>query len=319
MTDPEVHRNLARMLDGKDVDAATAALSGVVARLVESCVDWPESFGPEQFGELVGGHALDTVNFVKATDREAAHVDEKYTRQKVEEVHDAVDSSRVVVLDGLEATEQRILDVIREGAEDEQGPTHLAHALLVGPLRHAGVTRGSRPCSAPRQRRRIASRRGGLSQHRFPPEQAEARASCRESAGERAALWIAQSGDVDRATAVLLEVAETRISRGARWGVESVARTLEGLLGNEGRWLVDALMSRMTWPEREDPALENLRVASERAMDGKANVRWVAAYVDLLSVQGQHELRHQGCIYREGPTASLGTSVDDRARPPRRP
>lgn len=287
-TEPEVHRNLGRMLDGEEVDSATAALSSVVARLVESCVDWPESFGPEQFGVLVGRHAFDTVNVVKATDREAAHVDEKYTREKVEGVHGAVDSSRVELLDGLQATERRIVDAFRERTEDHQHSTDLAHALLVGPLRHAGVLeevdRAQSVADAGELLRaaeaflEIASR---LSKRRLE--------LAAEGLQERAAIWIAQSGDVDRATAILLEVAETRISRGARWGVESVARTLGSLLGEEGRWLVDALMSRITWPERDGQALEHLRVASERARARKADVRWVAAYVDLLSVQGQHE------------------------------
>ena len=60
--EPEVHGSLGRMLDGEGVDAATAALADVVARLVESAVEWPESFGPQQFGVLVGHHLLETVN-----------------------------------------------------------------------------------------------------------------------------------------------------------------------------------------------------------------------------------------------------------------
>jgi tetratricopeptide (TPR) repeat protein len=287
-TEPEVHRELGRMLDGEDVDAATAALSRVVARLVESCIDWPESFAPEQLGVLVGRHALDTVNLVKATDREAAHIDAKYTRERVEAVREAVDTGGVELLDGLQATERRILDALRERTEDHTQPTDLAHALLVGPLRHAGVLeevdRAQGLADAGELLRaaeaflEIASR---LSKSRLE--------LAAEGLQERAAMWIAQSGDVDRATVILLDVAETRISRGARWGVESVARTLAGLLGEEGRWLVDALMARVTWPERESAALEHLRVASERATAGRADMRWVAAYVDLLSVQGQHE------------------------------
>lgn len=287
-TEPEVHRVLGRMLDGEDVNAATAALSSVVARLVETCVQWPETFGPEQFGALVGRHALDSVNSVKATDREAAHVDEKYTRERVDAVHDSLDSTRVEVVDVVQTTGQRILDALGASSAGKHQPTDLAHALLVGPLRHAGVLEevdhaqrlldAGDVLPAAEAMLEIAS---GLSKRRLE--------LAAEGLQETAAMWIAQSGDVSRATAILLEVAETRISRGARWGVESVARTLGGLLGDEGRWLVDALMSRMTWPERDDRALEHLRVASEHAMAGKADVRWVAAYVDLLSIQGQHK------------------------------
>ena len=43
---PKCTAVLGRMLDGEDVDAATAALADVVARLVEIAVEWPESFGP---------------------------------------------------------------------------------------------------------------------------------------------------------------------------------------------------------------------------------------------------------------------------------
>ena len=193
------------------------------------------------------------------------------------------------MVEGLQATERRILDALAASNADQDQPTDLAHALLVGPLRHAGVLDDVERAqglavagelrSAAESFLEIASNlgRGRLG-------------VAAEGLQETAAMWISQSGDVERATAILLDVAEGRISRGARWGVESIARTLGDLLGDERRWLVDALLARITWSERGDIALEHLRLASEHALAGEADLRWVAAYIDLLSVRGQHEL-----------------------------
>ena len=286
-TEPAVHGALALILDGEDVNAAVAALSQLVGRLTQSAIEWPAGFGAEQFGAIVGRHALDAADRVKATDRDAAHRDHKHTRQTVDEVRDAVQSSEENLLDSFEGGERRIIDAIRAGADDRRAPTDLAHALLVGPLRHVGA-------SEEVERAHKLAERGEL----VPAAEMYLEIANRldelklqfaaESLRERAAMLIAEAGDPSRAIDLLVGIAEARIDRGSRWGVESVAQVLAGLVG-EDRRLVDALVSRIAWPEQGQLALDRLRAAFEQKPGGDTDTRSVAAYIDLLSIQGQHQ------------------------------
>ncbi|HET6510327.1 MAG TPA: hypothetical protein VFG42_26270 [Baekduia sp.] len=83
-TSPDAQGALSLLLDGEDVPEAAAALAQITARLVADEVDWPDAFDARRFGALVAEHARASVNAVKATDRAAAHVDAKETREQVE-------------------------------------------------------------------------------------------------------------------------------------------------------------------------------------------------------------------------------------------
>ena len=74
--DPDVQGAVSSLLDGEDVVAAQDALAEAIARLSADVVEWPTGFGASEFGKLAAAHAASAVNEVKATDREAAHVDQ---------------------------------------------------------------------------------------------------------------------------------------------------------------------------------------------------------------------------------------------------
>lgn len=89
-TDPAVQGAIVLLLSGEQVDQARGALAELVARLMRNEVKWPEGFTAEQFGAIAAGHAVAAVNEVKATDRAAAHVDAKYTREQIDGLPDKV-------------------------------------------------------------------------------------------------------------------------------------------------------------------------------------------------------------------------------------
>jgi tetratricopeptide (TPR) repeat protein len=106
-TEPAVQGALALLLDGEEVKAAVAALSQLVARLAQGAVEWPADFGPRSFGSVVGRHALDAVHEVKATDRDAAHIDAKVTRETVNAVHETVVASKVSLVEKSDEHRQK--------------------------------------------------------------------------------------------------------------------------------------------------------------------------------------------------------------------
>jgi tetratricopeptide (TPR) repeat protein len=85
-TDPAARGALVLLLSGEQVESALAALAEVVGRLMQDSVSWPDGFTSGQFGTIVAGHALEAVNDVKASDRDAAHVDAKHTRERIEDL-----------------------------------------------------------------------------------------------------------------------------------------------------------------------------------------------------------------------------------------
>ncbi len=59
---------------------------------MSGAVTWPPDFRSSQFGEIVAGHVVDAVNVIKASDRSAAHVDAKHTRELVQGISDALNA-----------------------------------------------------------------------------------------------------------------------------------------------------------------------------------------------------------------------------------
>jgi tetratricopeptide (TPR) repeat protein len=92
--DPSAQGALALLLEGTEIAAAADALTQITARLVCDSVEWPAEFGADAFGGIVAAHAVESVGQVKATDREAAHVDAKYTRERIAELAHVVARDR---------------------------------------------------------------------------------------------------------------------------------------------------------------------------------------------------------------------------------
>ncbi len=82
-TQPSAQGALLMLLAGEETTAASAALAQVVAVTMRDAVAWPEDFSPERFGKIVADHAVEAVDAVKASDRDAARVQHKRTREQV--------------------------------------------------------------------------------------------------------------------------------------------------------------------------------------------------------------------------------------------
>ena len=88
--DPDVQDAVASLLDGADVAAAEDVLAQSIARLCRDVVEWPVGFDEIAFGKVTAAHAAAAVNEVKATDRDAAHVDHLVERELLLEIRAAV-------------------------------------------------------------------------------------------------------------------------------------------------------------------------------------------------------------------------------------
>lgn len=185
----------------------------------------------------------------------------------------------------VDAGFRRLRDATSRG--ESPRPGDLAHALVVGPLSHIGatddveaaenlVTEGN-ALAAAEKLLAVALR---LDQNQLHV--------AAETVRERAGYLLAEGGRRASAVDVLLEIAEARVARGSRWAVESLARTLEPLVGEE-RWIVEALVSRVAWPEQGPLALARLAAAAEASRDRLDHGRWLGAFVDLLSIHGGHQ------------------------------
>ena len=108
--DPVSQEALHALLVGTDSTAAQDALAERVRDLCRDTVEWSAGFSPDEFGKLAASVAQEAVSVVKATDREAAHVDHLVTR---------------------DAFRKELAEALRPS--DAQG--HEVGALLRGPLR----------------------------------------------------------------------------------------------------------------------------------------------------------------------------------------
>lgn len=289
-TEPTVQGALALLLDGEEVDAAAAALSQLVARLMQSVVEWPEGFGAESFGEVVARHALEAVNEVKATDREAAHVDAKHTRQRVEAVHDAVAASSQLLIEKTGAhreQEKREHEELHRAIQALLGRDRtdgIVTALVAGPLHHAGQTEAAENAARLERERRhaeaaevvlaIASAldRSGLS-------------AVAESYRTRAAGQLDAAGDRLAAVALLEEVAWTQIGTQSR-AASGAVWELERMVGET--WLVRGLEACASWPQLPwaSRSLDEAIVVDD---DPDRVLRWRAARVQIESLMGRPE------------------------------
>jgi tetratricopeptide (TPR) repeat protein len=165
-------------------------------------------------------------------------------------------------------------------------PGDLAHALVAGPLSHIGATADVEAAESLVAEGEPLAAAGKLLEVARRLDQKQLHVAA-ESVSERAAYLLAEGGDRASAVDVLLGIAEARVDRGSRWAVESIARTLKPLVG-EDRWIVEALVSRVAWPEQGALAVERLCAAAEASAERTDHGRWLAACVDLLSIHGDH-------------------------------
>jgi hypothetical protein len=84
--EPDVQRAVSALLDGVDAVAAQDALADEIARLCADLVESPADFSARAFAPIAAAHAAATVNEVKATDREAAHVNALINRGILSEI-----------------------------------------------------------------------------------------------------------------------------------------------------------------------------------------------------------------------------------------
>jgi hypothetical protein len=103
-TEPQAQGALALLLDGTRTDEAAAALAQVIERVTWGSVSWPDSFGPREFGAVVARHAVDGVNLVKATDREAANVAHRRILEMLKRIESGQGTLKetMLALDGLD-------------------------------------------------------------------------------------------------------------------------------------------------------------------------------------------------------------------------
>lgn len=185
----------------------------------------------------------------------------------------------------LDGTEGRILRAIENLAADQDAPSDLAGALVVGPLVHIGAIGEVEAAE-----RRAAEGEQILAAEQLlgVVEQLEAQRLwvAGESLKERAATLLAGGGEVNRAVALLVDVADARVARGSKWAVEAVSKTVRAIGGPE--WIADGLEARVLWPERPQ-ALEQLKNAAEQSSDTASHTKWLAAYVDLLFLHGKFQ------------------------------
>jgi hypothetical protein len=96
--EPDVRGALTLLLEGRHVPEAESALAQLIAELCKNVVAWPEGFDAAAFGAIAAAHAAAGVNAVKATDREAAHVDAVAIRELMQRVEEGV-AARTTLLD----------------------------------------------------------------------------------------------------------------------------------------------------------------------------------------------------------------------------
>ena len=93
--EPGVQRAVSALLGGVDAVAAEQSLADQIARVCADLVDWPANFSADAFGAIAAAHAASVVNEVKATDREAAHVDAVINRGILSQIRAAVSTPEV--------------------------------------------------------------------------------------------------------------------------------------------------------------------------------------------------------------------------------
>lgn len=185
----------------------------------------------------------------------------------------------------LDGTERRILRAIESLADETDEPPDLARALLVGPLRHIGGVEELE--AAERQADEgdqvVAAERIIDVARQLDAQRLRAAA---ETLRERAAVLLAAAGESTRSLELLIDIADARAARGSRWAVQAVARTARAT--GAPPWIPDAMEALVLWTE-QPRALDQLKEATDRSAGSSDNLRWLAAYVDLLYLHGRFQ------------------------------
>ena len=252
--DPDVQGAVSSLLDGEDVVAAQDALAEAIARLSADVVEWPTGFGATEFGNLAAAHAASAVNEVKATDREAAHVDQLATRE--------------------------ILSEIKAAVSEPRAGNHAIGALLRGPLKQVGEEANAAAATKHQDEGRFAE----------AAQLAHGVADALEDADLSPAavtfrLWAAQllaAGDErTEAQDVLERMAWAHMDTPLHTAALSAMSELRRIAGDE--WLIRGLDAIESWPRAHWAArwLDEAIVADERS---DVALRWRAARVKIAAL-----------------------------------
>jgi hypothetical protein len=258
--DPDVQGAVSSLLDGVEVAAAQDALAQRIAELFGDVVEWQPGFNASAFGKVAAAHAAEAVNEVKATDREASHVDALINRELLSEIKAAVSEP--------------------ESASQEIG------ALLRGPLEQIGEEANAR----------AAVDRQEVEEFAEAAELASGIAAALVAAKLSPAavtfwLWSAQllaaAGEKDRAHAVLEQIAWAHMDSPLHTATLSAIAELRRIEGDD--WLIRGLEAIESWPRLPWATkwLDEAIAADERPDVG---LRWRAARARIAALlEGDQE------------------------------
>ncbi len=182
---------------------------------------------------------------------------------------------------------ERLLEAVGSEANDKNGPSGAAEALLRGPLVQIG-----REDDAQRAQQLVRAGKQAAAAQCF----IEIVAALREAGlGVVAETYLrlagelyAEAGDMEAAARAISQAAEDQVTRGtsnARFTVEKLREVLPA----EQQWQADALEARIGFAENLASALEALRIAAERTERGDEGFKHLANYTDLLAFAGDFE------------------------------
>ena len=195
-------------------------------------------------------------------------------------VADGGSQATALLLNRLEQGHDRIIESLSGGGE--RTPANLAHALVVGPLKHIGasddVAEAERLANAGEHAAAVAV----LSEVAERLDRENLRFAA-ENLRELAAAHLAASGAVDEAAELLLAIAQSRIDRGAMRMAEMLLPALRDIIDPAQAWLVAGVEARACWAERGD-AIDALADAATASEDRADHMTWVAAHVELLAL-----------------------------------
>jgi len=263
---PELDAAIMRLLTGEESDMpeTRAELAALIApRLVRT----PE----EGRSELAGRIALAAFKAARLVLREPDDMD-RYLMGALERQVEAVGQLNEKV------------DIIRDAVTGSGTGREAAQALVVGPLRQAGVEADARDAAglaaegehaeAAEKFIRVASQLSdqGLSE-------------LAEGFVVQAAEALRAEGRSDEAAGLLVEAAWARLDRGQ----PTSALMLLPSLDEADEWLVEAIRAEVDWPELGELAVQMLSEGIRRTDAMRHRVRWLATLTTVLALWSDWE------------------------------
>lgn len=189
-----------------------------------------------------------------------------------------------LLLNRLEPGQQELLQAMRGHAPSSGEEVNLAAALVVGPLRHIHAAEEVRAAEQAAEAGDHAKAAGALVVVADRLGSAGL-AYAADTLRERAATYFAAAQDFASATQLLQRVIEDRLEQGTSL-YRPTLEVLRELLRPEELWVADALEARALWSEQPAAALQDFKTAAERSGGRVDHLPWLAAYVELLGMNG---------------------------------